>query len=135
MAARGFVAQAERGKFLAHLVHAISDILRNRRGLSDQANFHCFCRLLVRLKANYQLSELVAVEGYKEWIELVALFTTQSFRTSPTACRRRHIAALCRRALLACAVGAFAGLCRRGLCWSLLCHGSPSMSPTQSYTY
>ena len=37
------------------------------------------CRLLARLKANYQLSELVASDGYAEWISIVATFTIDSF--------------------------------------------------------
>ena len=35
---------------------------------------------LGRLKANYQLSELVRVEGYLEWVELAATFTVKSFQ-------------------------------------------------------
>jgi hypothetical protein len=35
---------------------------------------------LGRLKANYQLSELVRVEGYLEWVELAASFTVKSFQ-------------------------------------------------------
>ena len=37
------------------------------------------CRLLGRLKSNYQLSELVRTEGYVEWLEHAAAFTTASF--------------------------------------------------------
>jgi exportin-7 len=35
---------------------------------------------LGRLKANYQLSELVRVDGYLEWVELAATFTVKSFQ-------------------------------------------------------
>ena len=38
-----------------------------------------FCRLLGRLKANYQLSELVRTDGYEEWLKLAAEFAVQSF--------------------------------------------------------
>ena len=32
--------------------------------LSDTNNYHEFCRLLARLKSNYQLGELVTVDNY-----------------------------------------------------------------------
>ena len=54
-----FVSDAERSKFLNALVTGTRDILRSRQGLAEHANYHEFCRLLGRLKTNYQLSELV----------------------------------------------------------------------------
>jgi hypothetical protein len=40
------------------------DILRAQAGLAEHHdNYHEFCRLLGRLKTNYQLSELVSVDG------------------------------------------------------------------------
>lgn len=39
-------------------------ILENPSSLSDPACYHEFCRLLARLKSNYQLTEIVKVEGY-----------------------------------------------------------------------
>ncbi|GAB0491088.1 hypothetical protein MMPV_002336 [Pyropia vietnamensis] len=60
-----------------HMVGMLS-ILRTRRGLDNHDNYHHFCRWLTRLKANYQLAELVATEGYEEWISLVASFTRNS---------------------------------------------------------
>ena len=54
-----FVSDAERSKFLNALVAGTRDILRARQGLAEHANYHEFCRLLGRLKTNYQLSELV----------------------------------------------------------------------------
>lgn len=41
------------------LVNGTRDLLRHQAGLAHHANYHEFCRLLGRLKANYQLSELV----------------------------------------------------------------------------
>jgi exportin-7 len=55
-----FVSDAERSKFLNHLVTGTRDILRSQQGLAEHANYHEFCRLLGRLKTNYQLSELVS---------------------------------------------------------------------------
>ena len=55
-----FTNEAERTKFLHHLVTGTRDILRARQGLTEHENYHEFCRLLGRLKTNYQLSELVS---------------------------------------------------------------------------
>lgn len=73
-----FASEASRGSFLNHLASGTRDILRTQRGLSEHANYHEFCRLLGRLKTNYQLSELVGVDGYEEWIQLVADLTVSS---------------------------------------------------------
>lgn len=54
-----FTSEGERAKFLNHLAAGTRDILRTQRGLAEHANYHEFCRLLGRLKTNYQLSELV----------------------------------------------------------------------------
>ncbi|KAI4384594.1 hypothetical protein MLD38_002723 [Melastoma candidum] len=52
-----------------------------RLGLADHDNYHEFCRLLGRFRVNYQLSELVNVEGYGDWIRLVAEFTLKSLQS------------------------------------------------------
>ncbi|KAK9818400.1 hypothetical protein WJX72_012091 [[Myrmecia] bisecta] len=76
-----FTNEAERSKFLNHLVTGTRDILRAQQGLSRHPNYHEFCRLLGRLKTNYQLSELVNVDNYHEWIQLVAEFTVNSLNS------------------------------------------------------
>ncbi|KAE8744901.1 hypothetical protein FOCC_FOCC008466 [Frankliniella occidentalis] len=48
--------------------------------MSDPSNYHEFCRLLARLKSNYQLGELVMVDNYPEAIQLVAKFTVESLQ-------------------------------------------------------
>jgi exportin-7 len=48
--------------------------------MSDPTNYHEFCRLLARLKSNYQLGELVVVDNYAEFIQQVANFTVQSLQ-------------------------------------------------------
>lgn len=48
--------------------------------LPDPNNYHEFCRLLARLKSNYQLGELVKVENYPEVIRLIANFTVTSLQ-------------------------------------------------------
>lgn len=70
----------ERIKFLNRLVAGAVDILKNSTGLSDPDNYHEFCRLLARLKSNYQLGELVTVDNYPEAIQLIAKFTVQSLQ-------------------------------------------------------
>ena len=41
----------------------LDHLCRTRLGLTEHENYHEFCRLLGRLKSNYQLSELV---GWQE---------------------------------------------------------------------
>lgn len=50
------------------------------QALSDPSNYHEFCRLLARLKTNYQLGELVKVTNYPELIKRIAEFTVTSLR-------------------------------------------------------
>nr|XP_032289090.1 ran-binding protein 16 isoform X8 [Drosophila virilis] len=75
---RSLFSNSERTKFLTNLVEGVKNILRNLHGLSDPDNYHEFCRLLARLKSNYQLGELIGVPCYPEAIELIAKFTVQS---------------------------------------------------------
>ena len=75
-----FPTDKDRAAFLGRLVSGIREMLSKRTGLHHQDNYHQFCRLLGRLKANYQLSELVKAEGYLEWLELAASFTVQSIQ-------------------------------------------------------
>jgi hypothetical protein len=58
----------------------VYNLYLNLQELSDPSNYHEFCRLLARLKSNYQLGELVMVENYPEAIELIAKFTVQSLQ-------------------------------------------------------
>ena len=71
---------SERGKFLNQLVAGVREILQNPNGLTDPNNYHEFCRLLARLKSNYQLGELVMVDQYPESIQLMAKFTVESLQ-------------------------------------------------------
>ncbi|XP_076033625.1 ran-binding protein 16 isoform X1 [Oratosquilla oratoria] len=75
---RTLFSNEERAKFLSQLVSGVRNILQNPQGLSDPSNYHEFCRLLLRLKSNYQLGELVTVEHYPEAIQLIAKFTVES---------------------------------------------------------
>jgi exportin-7 len=73
-----FPTDKDRAEFLARVMVGIRNLLSNQIGFAHQDNYHEFCRLLGRLKANYQLSELVKTEGYLEWLELASSFTVQS---------------------------------------------------------
>ncbi|XP_033327683.2 ran-binding protein 16 isoform X1 [Megalopta genalis] len=77
---RSLFSNLERTQFLTHLVNGVTNIIQNPRGLSDPANYHEFCRLILRLKSNFQLGELILLEHYPEDIELIAKFTVQSLR-------------------------------------------------------
>ncbi|XP_064465819.1 exportin-7-B-like [Ornithodoros turicata] len=77
---RSLFNNAERAKFLAQLVAGVKHILENPSGLSEPNSYHEFCRLLARLKSNYQLGELVKVESYPETIALIAKFTVTSLQ-------------------------------------------------------
>ena len=50
------------------------------QSLSEPNNYHEFCRLLARLKTNYQLGELVMVDHYRDVIQLIAKFTVESLQ-------------------------------------------------------
>ncbi|KAA3481473.1 exportin-7 isoform X1 [Gossypium australe] len=89
-----FINDAARSKFLAHLMTGTKEILQSGQGLADHDNYHEYCRLLGRFRVNYQslfglaatslesaLSELVNVEGYSDWIRLVAEFTLKSLQS------------------------------------------------------
>ncbi|KAK9122587.1 hypothetical protein Sjap_012189 [Stephania japonica] len=76
-----FSNDVQRSKFLAHLMTGTKEILQTGQGLADHDNYHEYCRLLGRFKANYQLQELVNVDGYSDWIRLVAEFTSKSLQS------------------------------------------------------
>jgi exportin-7 len=77
---RSLFNNTERAKFLNQLVTGIKEILENPQSLSDAGNYHEFCRLLARLKSNYQLGELVKVDNYPDIIKLIAEFTVTSLQ-------------------------------------------------------
>lgn len=58
----------------------IQSIMQSKKGLEHIENYHEFCRLLGRLKASYQLSELVKTVGFTEWLELACDFTIKSLQ-------------------------------------------------------
>lgn len=73
-----FATEKERTVFLQSLMSGIQAIMVSKKGLEHVENYHEFCRLLGRLKASYQLSELVKIQGFIEWLELAGDFTVKS---------------------------------------------------------
>ncbi|XP_062503145.1 exportin-7-like [Corticium candelabrum] len=71
----------ERQTFLNNLAQGVKRILENPQALAQPENYHEFCRLLARLKANYQLGELVKVDNYLQIVELMAKFTVSSLQS------------------------------------------------------
>lgn len=78
---RSLFNNVERTNFLAQLVKGVRSILEQPQTLVDPACYHEFCRLLMRLKSNYQLGELMKLEEYPRLIELVAKFTVSSLQS------------------------------------------------------
>lgn len=70
----------QRMVYLTSILQGIVEIVRTSHGLDHQVNFHECCRILARLKTNYQLSELVKVENYNESMDIIANFTVNSLQ-------------------------------------------------------
>ncbi|CAH8527138.1 unnamed protein product [Schistosoma guineensis] len=50
--------------------------------INNPEAYHEFCLLLSRLKCNYQLNELVTLDDYSSFIELLTIFTVNSLKAS-----------------------------------------------------
>lgn len=70
-----------RRKYLSKLMAGMCNILKNSTGLQDADNHHQFCRVLARMKSNYQLSHIIKDPGYDEWLALVCDFTCKTFHS------------------------------------------------------
>ena len=75
-----FSSEKERTGFLQSLMTGLQSLMQSKKGLEHVDNYHEFCRLLGRLKASYQLSELVKTTGFMEWLELAGDFTIKSLQ-------------------------------------------------------
>lgn len=60
--------------FLGNFFEFLGKTITSHKGLEDLTNVHIICRLLVRLKCNFTLTQFVSVPTWKELIELVAQF-------------------------------------------------------------
>uniref|UniRef100_A0A915JI35 Importin N-terminal domain-containing protein n=1 Tax=Romanomermis culicivorax TaxID=13658 RepID=A0A915JI35_ROMCU len=77
---RTIFTAADRQVYLTAIIAGIGAVLENPQSLNDQGTYHEFCRLVARLKSNFQLVELTKVEGYASIIRRLAEFTTQSLQ-------------------------------------------------------
>jgi exportin-7 len=75
---RSFFNNTERMKYLNELCLGVKKVLQTTVGLDDSHCYHEFCRLLARLKYNYQLSEMMKLDYYAEIVQLIAKFTITS---------------------------------------------------------
>ena len=74
-----FSSDVDRTAFLNTLMAGMYRIMAESIGLDEPENYHEFCRLLGRLKASYQLSELVKTPDFGAWIQMAKDFTIKSF--------------------------------------------------------
>jgi len=58
----------------------MAELMSNKTGLHHGDNYHQFCRLLGRIKANFQLSEFVKFSGFVDWLRYAADFTVTSIQ-------------------------------------------------------
>jgi len=88
-----FPNQETRQAFLQRVLTAVVAVLRGSERLGEEENFHEFCRLLSRVKSNFQLGEMIKCgDVYQELIQLVAQFTVQSLQVCLTACVSTFVA-------------------------------------------
>jgi exportin-7 len=80
-----FPSDVERSVFVECLMRGTKHIMQTTIGLQHDENYHEFCRLLGRLKASYQLSELVKVAGFIEWLDLAESFSMKSLENWQTS--------------------------------------------------
>eukprot|EP00301_Raphidiophrys_heterophryoidea_P004359 c11901_g1_i1.p1 GENE.c11901_g1_i1~~c11901_g1_i1.p1 ORF type:complete len:809 (-),score=218.90 c11901_g1_i1:1309-3603(-) len=74
-----FQGEPDRQAYLSKFITNTCVIMRKQTGMNDPEKFHEFCRLLFRLKANFQISMLVKADNYQEWISSAANLTIRSF--------------------------------------------------------
>ena len=75
-----FLKEEDRSIFLSQLMNSILIILKTKQGLSHEENYHAFCRLLGRIKNNFQLTELLQAQQWSEFSKEITDFTVQSFQ-------------------------------------------------------
>eukprot|EP00794_Sanderia_malayensis_P005744 gene5744-6446_t len=77
---RSLFDSTERAKYLQELVNGAKRILESPQSLEEPDNYHEFCRLLARIKSNYQLGEIIKTDNYREFIEMIAKLSVTSLR-------------------------------------------------------
>ncbi|KAI1719305.1 exportin-7-B [Ditylenchus destructor] len=71
---------SDRQKYLDQIVTGLKLVLDSPAKLQEPENFHQFCRILSRLKASYQVSELVKCQDFSALLPMITQFTLQSLR-------------------------------------------------------
>ncbi|VDK52579.1 unnamed protein product [Anisakis simplex] len=77
---RTLFSSTERQLFLTEIVKGVKGVMERPDKLRQQESFHEFCRVVSRLKSNYQLCELMKVDEYADMMALLADFTVNSLR-------------------------------------------------------
>lgn len=79
---RSLFNNSERAVFLSSIVECVRSILEqgSHTLAQNELNYHEFCRLLARLKSNYQLQELVKLTDYQKLLDDIAGFTLFALR-------------------------------------------------------
>uniref|UniRef100_A0A7M5UYT3 Importin N-terminal domain-containing protein n=1 Tax=Clytia hemisphaerica TaxID=252671 RepID=A0A7M5UYT3_9CNID len=75
---RSLFDSSERPKYLQELMNGVKKFLDAPQRLENTDNYHEFCRLLSRIKANHQLGEILKTSEYKESIQMITKFTVTS---------------------------------------------------------
>ena len=77
-----FTSDDARVRFLTALMGGVQAIVESNGGasLTRPENHHMLARLLARMKANYQLSQLAGLPGWERWIGCVYNFSVASLR-------------------------------------------------------
>lgn len=70
----------ERPTFLQHFLNGVKLVFENSQNLTNQSTYHEFCRLLHRLKVNFQLSELMKIEDYPKLMLTLTEFSVTSLQ-------------------------------------------------------
>ena len=77
---RGLLETQERNECLKEFILGVSAILTTEIHLANPDCFHQFCRLILRLKANYQMSELVKQQPhFEQLLNQLSEFTIKIF--------------------------------------------------------
>ncbi|CAO2822375.1 unnamed protein product [Amaranthus hypochondriacus] len=76
-----FTSNATRMQFVTLCMMGTKDILETRRGLNHHDNYHELCCLIGSFNVNYQVSELVDVECFSAWMNIVSELTLKSLQS------------------------------------------------------
>ncbi|KAL3083211.1 hypothetical protein niasHS_011013 [Heterodera schachtii] len=72
----------DRQKYLEQIVNGLKRVLESPENLNTADNFHQFCRVISRMKANYQVSELVKCDSFSELLNSLTKFTLECLSMS-----------------------------------------------------